>query len=366
MHCRNYQPAPLSRRDMLVRCANGFGAVALSTLLADAAAGAAPPTLRDRSPLAPKPSHFKAKAKSVIFLFMDGGPSQMDTFDPKPRLDREHGQRIKTRVEPTQFNNVGTVLKSPVEVPQLRQERHPGQRPVPARGDLRRRPGRRPLDGGELLRTHQRELLHPLRPRTAGPAEHGGVGDLRSGQRVPEPARLHRPQQRHDSARRHGLLQQRLPARRLPGLAVPARRRCPSPTCGRPRQTHGCRSASCHCCASSTAPSCERMGGDDKLESAIANYELAFRMQTAVPELMDVQGRDGGDPQALRPGRSRRRTRIFGRQCLVARRLVERGVRFVELPVPGPGRRSLGPARQPARRTRRQRPRRWISRSPGC
>src|SRR5262249_42025895 len=105
-------PAPPCRRDMLLRCFNGFGAAALAALLAEARA-AAPPTRTDRNPLAPKPTHHKAKAKSVIFLFMDGGPSQIDTFDPKPRLDREHGKPIKTRVEPTQFNDVGTVLRSP-------------------------------------------------------------------------------------------------------------------------------------------------------------------------------------------------------------------------------------------------------------
>src|SRR5262249_23859758 len=54
-----------------------------------------------------------AKAKNVIFLFMDGGPSQVDTFDPKPRLAREHGQPIKMKVPRTQFNNVGTVFQSP-------------------------------------------------------------------------------------------------------------------------------------------------------------------------------------------------------------------------------------------------------------
>src|SRR6185437_14359951 len=50
---------------------------------------------------------------SVIFLYMDGGPSHLDTFDPKPRLDREHGQPIQAKIHPTQFNNVGNVLKSP-------------------------------------------------------------------------------------------------------------------------------------------------------------------------------------------------------------------------------------------------------------
>src|SRR5947209_1766906 len=109
MHCRRFLPAPLSRRDMLLRCANGFGAVALAALLDDPAY-AAP---AERDPLAPRPTHHRARAQNVIFLFMDGGPSQVDTFDPKPRLDREHGRPIKVKVEPTQFNNVGAVLKSP-------------------------------------------------------------------------------------------------------------------------------------------------------------------------------------------------------------------------------------------------------------
>src|SRR4051794_28738602 len=114
MHCRRYQPAPFSRRDLLARCANGFGAAALAALLADPAFAAAPPAAgQRRDPLAPRPPHYRAKARSVIFLFMDGGPSQVDTFDPKPLLDREHGRPIKMKVEPTQFNNVGTVLKCP-------------------------------------------------------------------------------------------------------------------------------------------------------------------------------------------------------------------------------------------------------------
>ena len=96
----------MNRRQYLARCANGFGLAALSGLLQDPAYGAA-------DPFAPKPSNYPAKAKSVIFLYMDGGPSSMDTFDPKPRLDREHGRPIKAKVEPTQFNNNGTVLASP-------------------------------------------------------------------------------------------------------------------------------------------------------------------------------------------------------------------------------------------------------------
>ena len=113
MHCGRFQPRPMGRREMLGRCANGFGAVALSALLGDRAYGADVAPRPGVDPMAPRPSHYPAKAKSVIFLFMDGGPSQVDTFDPKPRLDREHGLPIKARVQPTQFNNVGKVLKSP-------------------------------------------------------------------------------------------------------------------------------------------------------------------------------------------------------------------------------------------------------------
>ena len=121
MHCRNLLAPPLSRRDMLLSCANGFGAVALTALLrepafgariAESSAGAADP-LQAANSLAPRRGHFGAKATSVIFLYMDGGPSQVDTFDPKPRLDREHGRPIQVKTHPTQFNNVGNVLASP-------------------------------------------------------------------------------------------------------------------------------------------------------------------------------------------------------------------------------------------------------------
>src|SRR5437868_13320206 len=114
MHCQRFQAAPLTRRQMLLQCANGFGAVALASLLADPTYGkSSAPDVPDKNPLASRPAHFPAKAMHVIFLYMDGGPSQLDTFDPKPRLAREHGQPIRTRVEPTQFNNVGTVMQCP-------------------------------------------------------------------------------------------------------------------------------------------------------------------------------------------------------------------------------------------------------------
>ncbi|MCB1235468.1 MAG: DUF1501 domain-containing protein, partial [Verrucomicrobiae bacterium] len=109
MHCRRFRTAPLSRRRMLAQCANGFGAVALTALLNSRAFGAV-----GGNPLAPKRPHFPARAKNVIFLYMDGGPSQVDTFDPKPLLTKYNGEDPRKaigKLEPTQFDNVGQVLK---------------------------------------------------------------------------------------------------------------------------------------------------------------------------------------------------------------------------------------------------------------
>src|SRR5262245_18664902 len=105
MHCRRFRPPPLTRRAMLRRCANGFGAVALAALLAEDGRAAATP----RTP------HHRAAARNVIFLYMDGGPSQVDTFDYKPLLEKYDGQDPHSvfKVEPTQFDNVGKVMASP-------------------------------------------------------------------------------------------------------------------------------------------------------------------------------------------------------------------------------------------------------------
>src|SRR5690606_3558616 len=95
--CRAY-----SRRVLLARAANGFGAAALAGLMSDPAYGA----VDARSTAL----HHPPRAKSVIFLYMDGGPSQVDTFDPKPLLRAENGQPFKMKMQPTQFDNNGSTL----------------------------------------------------------------------------------------------------------------------------------------------------------------------------------------------------------------------------------------------------------------
>src|SRR4051794_6673890 len=81
-----------SRRDFLARAGAGFGLVALAAL--EDGRAAAPPTHSAHGPLSPKKPHFPATAKSVIWLFMDGGPSHVDTFDPKPQLTKLHGKPL--------------------------------------------------------------------------------------------------------------------------------------------------------------------------------------------------------------------------------------------------------------------------------
>src|SRR4249920_834346 len=110
MHCRRFQKLPQTRREMLQQAASGFGAVALAALLAEDAPAA---TTGPQDPFSPRKPHFPPRARNVIFLYMDGGPSQMDTFDPKPLLEKEHGQPFKMKMEPTQFNNNGNTLASP-------------------------------------------------------------------------------------------------------------------------------------------------------------------------------------------------------------------------------------------------------------
>src|SRR5688572_4362415 len=106
MTCQHRPRRPLTRREMLLRSSNGFGAVALAALMADPSFGA--PVASDKDsrkahPLMPQPGHHPAKARSIIFLYMDGGPSQVDTFDPKPRLTKENGEPLKMPHPPTQF-----------------------------------------------------------------------------------------------------------------------------------------------------------------------------------------------------------------------------------------------------------------------
>src|SRR4051794_18911905 len=99
-------PEPMSRRDLLGRCGMGLGMLGFAALAQEEAAAAAV------NPLAPRTPHFPGKARQVVHLFMNGGPSQVDTFDPKPLLDKYHGRplpRTNLRTE----RKTGAAMRSP-------------------------------------------------------------------------------------------------------------------------------------------------------------------------------------------------------------------------------------------------------------
>ena len=188
---------------MLLRSGSGFGALALAALLREPAlrrrARRCAGGCRRRSAAgglepagAAGPRTSRPKARSVIFLFMDGGPSQMDTFDPKPRLDREHGQPIKVKTHPTQFNNVGNVLGCPWKF------RKYGESGIPV-SDLFPHVGQcvddlaivRSMVSNFSEHTTANYFLHTGSGLQGRPS-HGAWVTLRAGQRVPGPARLRR------------------------------------------------------------------------------------------------------------------------------------------------------------------------------
>src|SRR5947209_8624857 len=115
------RPEFLSRREMLQYCANGFGMLGLTALLADQAragqTSAAPSSIVHRlpseSPLALRAPMFPARAKRVIFLFMSGGPSHVDTFDPKPRLAADNGKPLPFEKPHLERTRTGNLLASP-------------------------------------------------------------------------------------------------------------------------------------------------------------------------------------------------------------------------------------------------------------
>jgi Protein of unknown function (DUF1501) len=330
MHCHRYLPPSVTRREMLTRCANGFGAVALSALLADRAFGenlkpaAGVPT----DPLVPRATHHAPRAKNVIFLFMDGGPSQVDTFDPKPRLDREHGEKIKMKVPPTQFDNVGNVLKSPWKFRQY------GQSGIPV-SDLFPHVAKC-VDDLAIVRSMTSEFSEHT---NANYFIHSGLGIQG------------RPSM--GAWLTYGLGSE---CRNLPGFVVlnsgmipPGGLDCfnsgflpasfqgslfgggeaPVADIRRAETSDALQQNKLALLRKLDAGVLGRIGAVDSLESAVGNYELAFRMQTAVPELVNLA--DESQATASLYGIGDKKTEVFGRECLIARRLVERGVRFVEV-----------------------------------
>ena len=114
-----------NRRQLLRQTSAGFGSLALIDLLARCQASEQTPgQVSGGGPLAPKTPHFAPRAKRVIFLFMHGGPSHIDTFDYKPELTKQDGKPLPFEKPRIQFAQTGNLLRSPWEFKQYGQSRH--------------------------------------------------------------------------------------------------------------------------------------------------------------------------------------------------------------------------------------------------
>jgi len=330
---RAIEPRP-TRREMLLRSANGFGAVALAALLADRSYGAETAGLKAANLLSPRETHYAPKATRIIFLYMDGGPSQVDTFDPKPLLDREDGQPIKIKAPPTQFiarNIAPKVLRSPWKF------RNHGQSGTPV-SDLFPHVARcvddlcvvRSMVANFTEHANANLFLHTGfnqqgRPSVGAWVTYGlgsecqdlpGYIVLKGGQ-IPAGG----PDNFHSGF---------LPPVHQGSIFRDAE--APVANLARSEASEALQRDKLQLLRQLDRSALAQLAHDDRVESAIANYELAFRMQAAVPELLELRRESAVSRRMY--GIDDEATRTFGTQCLLARRLIERGVRFVELTPP--------------------------------
>lgn len=277
--------------------------------------------------------HFEPRVRSVVFLYMDGGPSQIDTFDPKPLLAKYDGKPFPTKMEPTQFNNVGNTLASPWKFQKFGQSGIEVSELFPHVA--------KHVDSLAVIRsmvsqfsehTNANYFLHTgsgLQGRPSmGAWTTYGLGSendnlpgyvVLNGGLIP-PGGLDNFNSGFLPAAYQGSI---LGASDPPLANIRSLDKSPQAQVSKfelMRQLDQANLA--------------KHGGDDQIESAISNYELAFRMQTAIPELMEVRDETPATHEAYGLNHDFQNTKTFGRQCLIARRLVERGVRFIELTCP--------------------------------
>jgi hypothetical protein len=335
--CHRYDTA-LTRRQALLRSGSGLAAIALGYLLqrdgALASAGANEVGLGRAGPLAPRQPHFPAKAKCVISLFMQGGPSHMDTFDPKPELQKLDGKPLpasfKSEDLKLQFMSAAgaTLMGSPFGF-----KKH-GQSGLEISDLFPNLAGFADdlavirscyhdsfIHGPALSLMHSGNLLlgHP----SVGSWVTSGLGcasDNLPAFMVMTDGVIRGSSSAYSSGFLPAVYQGTLI--RTEGAAIQNLSSPPQIT--RPQQ----RTLIDQIGKWNQAHLAER-ADDTNLAARIANYELAFRMQTTAPDLIDLSQ----EPQAIQAmyGVDQGPTARFGRMCLLARRMVERGVRFVEL-----------------------------------
>ncbi|MCY4595291.1 MAG: DUF1501 domain-containing protein [Bryobacterales bacterium] len=319
--------AAVTRRDMLCRAANGFGAIALQHLLARDARAASAAV----NPLRAKPPHFPASAESVIFVFNVGAPSSMDTFDPKPMLEQRAGEPM-----PESFGSVGgqftdgstPILGSPWTFRQYGESGLPVSELFPnvarhideicfVRSFVTRSvvhaPAMYEVHNGRLFATHP----------SIGSWVTYGLGS--ESDNLPAYVVMPQPEGTPEggtSCWSQGFLPSVYQGTLLRPGPNPILHLRPPEGMTRERQ---------RAMLDLLQDMNELDAGefDSEMQARIAAYELAFRMQSHAPEAVDLTKESSATKRMY--GLDQDRSREFGTRLLLARRLVERGVRFVQV-----------------------------------
>ncbi len=323
---------PLSRRGFLYGLGASLGSVAFTSLLSAEQARAAS-VGESTSPLSPKPPHHRARAKSVIMLFMEGGPSHIDTFDPKPKLDDLH---LKTFVNQSEkisgmTNGQRFYVKSPYRF------RRVGRSGIPMCEHFHYLADPEVADELCVYRGCQAESVnHPTAlyhmntgNRFGGDPAIGawvtyGLGS--ENQNLPGyvvMTELAAPQGGAGNWS-NGFLPPYYQGTKLRSTGSPILELEPPPWKNRSHQRKNL-----DILQALNREHLQEHPHHRELAARMANYELAFRMQMEVPDVIDLSG----EPEYIQRlyGLDDKETAPFGRQCLLARRLVEKGVRFVQI-----------------------------------
>jgi hypothetical protein len=314
---------------MLRDCGVGFGMLAFASLLAEAAEAQSP---KSAGPLAPKKPHFPPKAKRIIFLFMHGGPSQVDTFDPKPLLTRDNGKPLPFAKPRVQFAATGNLLQSPWEFKNYGKSGTPVSDLFPNVGQcvddmcvIRSLHSDNNAHGGALLQLHTGSDTF-VRPSIGSWLTYG-LGT--ENQNMPGfiticPTLGHGGVQNWSSA----FLPAYAQGTPIGNASIPAERAAIS-YIRNPETSADLQRLELDYLKQMNQEQLKHFGPDPNLEGRIQSFELAFRMQVETPELMDLSKESKATLDMY--GIGERPTDNFGRQCLLARRFCEKGVRFVQV-----------------------------------
>ena len=316
----------LSRREMLRASSAGFGSLALEGLLGEEARAA-----RAVDPLAARPPHFAPRAKRVIFLFMHGGPSQVDTFDYKPLLKRDHGKPMpfdRPRVVSSETFNL---LKSPWEFKQHGESGIWVSDLFPHIAGcvddlcmINSMYGSNSRHGGALLELHTGSDTF-VRPSMGSWITYGLGTENRNmpGFITICPTPTHGGANNFSSA----FLPAPYQGTSIGDSGVPAKQ-VKIPFISNQEIPRDVQRVQLDALKEMNREYLDQTGPDPALEGRIESFELAFRMQKEAPSLQDISSESTATSKLY--GLDNPVTEDFGRQCLMARRFSERGVRFVQ------------------------------------